>query len=43
MINIDLNAMKQKSPLKYDEVKEEKGFKILSPNKLLTGIPILLA
>ena len=32
------------SPLEGDEeVKEEKGLKILSPNKLLTRLPILLA
>ena len=32
-------------PLKYDEeeVKERKGLKVLTPNKLLTRIPILLA
>ena len=32
-------------PLKGDkeEVKEEKGLKILTPNKLLTSFPILLA
>ena len=26
-----------------EEVKEEKGLKILTPNKLLTRLPILLA
>ena len=26
-----------------EEVKEEKGLKILNPNKLLTRLPILLA
>ena len=31
-------------PLEVDEEKEEgKGFKILTPNKLLTRLPILLA
>ena len=32
------------SPLKGDEeVKEEKGLKILTTNKLLTRLPVLLA
>ena len=26
-----------------EEVKEEKGLKILTPNKLLTSLPVLLA
>ena len=30
-------------PLEGDEVKEGKGFKNLTPNKLLTRLPILLA
>ena len=30
-------------PLEGDEVKEEKGLKILTPNKLLTRFSILLA
>ena len=33
--------MKMKASL--EEVKEGKGLKILTPNKLLTGLPILLA
>ena len=33
--------MKMKTSL--EEVKEGKGLKILTPNKLLTGLPILLA
>ena len=28
---------------KKEEVKEEKGIKILTPNKLLTRLPVLLA
>ena len=30
-------------PLEGDEVKEGKGFKNSTPNKLLTRLPILLA
>ena len=29
--------------LEGDEVKEEKGFKILTPSKLLIRLPVLLA
>ena len=32
-----------KPPLEGEEVKEEKGLKILTPNKSLTRLPILLA
>ena len=31
------------SPLESDKVKEEERLKILTPNKLLTRLPILLA
>ena len=30
-------------PLEVDEVKEEAGLKILTPNKLLTRLPKILA
>ena len=31
------------STIEKEEVKEEKGLKILTPNKLLTRFPVLLA
>ena len=30
-------------PLEGEEVKEEKGLKVLTPSKLLTRLPILMA
>ena len=38
--SIDLSDMQ---PLECDEVEVEKALKILTPNKLLTRLPILLA
>ena len=38
--SVDLSDM---PPQGYEEVKEGKGLKILTPNKLLTRLPILLA
>ena len=39
--SVDLSDIE---PLEYDEeVKEGKGLKILTPNKLLTRLPILVA
>ena len=45
LLKVNLKIYHQMSTLEDDEevVKEEKGLKILTPNELLTRIPILLA